>query len=57
MIAAILGNDRLDGGDGALDHAVIGLKYRDALEGLSGGGDNTGQLVVVAAAQLDELIA
>lgn len=39
IIASVLGDNFLDGGDGAFDHRVVGLFGGDVLEPYAGGGD------------------
>lgn len=39
IVASVLGDNFLDGGDGALDHRIVGLFGGDVLEPYAGGGD------------------
>ena len=57
IIASVLGNDFFYGGDGALDHRVVGLFCGDMLEPYAGGGDYAGEEVIVSAGEADKFVA
>ena len=57
IIASVLGDDFLDGGNSALDHIVVGLLGGDMLEPNAGRGNNSREEVIVSAREADKLVA
>ena len=56
-VRAVVGDNFLHGGDSALYHLVVGFFCCDALSPQTRCSEYAGELVVVSAAELDELIA
>ena len=56
-VLRVLGQDRRDGGNGHLDHAVVRLKHGQMLHPDAGLPDDAGRDIVRPAAPLEQLVA
>ena len=56
VVAAVVGNNTLNGDDGTFDHSVIGLKNSQVLEPNTGQRDDACEQIIVSTCKLDQLI-